>query len=294
MEGPQTRALADHLNDQITGKPVELILVPEHRWQANVLLLNCVGQVIQRVRSHGKWLFFDFSHGVTWLCQLITRAKWTLLTPDEADRLTAPLHPAKHGKARRQQPLITLHLRPRNGGDNLVAVLTGRPIFYILPTERVRAHPEIRVLGPDPLSTTTFYDDFPYRLRQFPTRTVAAALLDQETIAGLGNTLKCEILYAMRFAPSLRVRTLLASQVDSLAQHIVALAATATNFATKGEPFPYKIYDRAGLPCSTCGTEIGVDRSGQDGHLTWYCPTCQTFAEPPMPPPPPPPSLFTR
>src|SRR3954466_5347249 len=54
MEGPQTRALADHLNELITGKPVEQILVPEHRWQANMLLLNCVGQVIQRVRSHGK------------------------------------------------------------------------------------------------------------------------------------------------------------------------------------------------------------------------------------------------
>src|SRR5579862_2609834 len=80
MEGPQTRALAEHLNDVVTGKLVERILVPEHRWQANMLLLNCVGQVVQRVRSHGKWLFFDFSHGVTWLCQLITRAKWTVRT----------------------------------------------------------------------------------------------------------------------------------------------------------------------------------------------------------------------
>ena len=279
MEGPQTRALADHLNELITGKPVEQILVPEHRWQANVLLLNCVGQVIQRVRSHGKWLFFDFSHGVTWLCQLITRAKWTLLTPDEADQLTALAARHKpHKKVR--EPLIALHLRQKSG-DNLVAVLTGHPAFYILPTERVRAHPEIRALGPDPLSTTTFYDDFPYRLRQTPTRTVAAALLDQETIAGLGNTLKCEILYGMRFAPSLRVAMLLASQIDHMAGTIVGLAATATNYATKAEPFPYRVYDRAGLPCSVCGNEITVDRSGQDGHLTWYCPACQSTGEEP-------------
>src|ERR1700744_5201388 len=86
MEGPQTRALAEHLNDVITGKLVERILVPEHRWQANMLLLNCVGQVVQRVRSHGKWLFFDFSHGVTWLCQLITKAKWTVVPTEENGR----------------------------------------------------------------------------------------------------------------------------------------------------------------------------------------------------------------
>lgn len=276
MEGPHTRSLADHLNELVTGKPVEQILIPENRWQANVLLLNCVGQVIQRVRSHGKWLFFDFSHGVTWLCQLITRAKWTLLTPDQADKLAT-----QGGKSlRRREPLITLHLRQRSG-DNLVAVLTGHPIFYILPTERVRAHPEIRVLGPDPLSTTTFYDDFPYRLRQFPTRTVAAALLDQETVAGLGNTLKCEILFAMRFAPGLRVGALLASQIDHLAGSIVGIAATATNYATRAEPFPYRVYDRVGLPCTACGAEITVDRSGQDGHLTWYCPACQLMGEEP-------------
>jgi formamidopyrimidine-DNA glycosylase len=290
MEGPHPRALADHLNDLITGKPVEQILVPENRWQANVLLLNCVGQVIQRVRSHGKWLFFDFSHGITWLCQLITRAKWTLLSPDQAERLATG---GQGARARRREPLITLHLGQRSG-DNLVAVLTGHPIFYILPTERVRAHPEIRVLGPDPLSTTTFYDDFPYRLRQFPTRTVAAALLDQETLAGLGNTLKCEILYAMRFSPGLRVATLLASQIDHLAGSIVGIAATATNYATKAEPFPYRVYDRAGLPCVACGTEITVDRSGQDGHLTWYCPACQLMADPPASGVLPQPSLFPR
>src|ERR1700749_3486861 len=102
MEGPHTRALAEQLNTLITGKPLERIIVPEGRWQANVLLLNCVGQVIQRIRSHGKWLFFDFSHGFTWLCQLITKSKWSVVTEQEAASVAA------HGKRR---PLLTVHLR---------------------------------------------------------------------------------------------------------------------------------------------------------------------------------------
>ncbi len=291
MEGPQTRALADHLNELITGKPVERIIVPENRWQANVLLLNCVGQVIQRVRSQGKWLFFDFSHGITWLCQLITRAKWVVRTdlfyPDSqnpaasrnAGSLSASGDTAETSR-RRREPLIILHLRS-DSEKPLIAILTGNPIFYTIPTDQVRAHSEIRALGPDPLTSPSFYDDFPYRLRQAPGRTVAAGLLDQEIVAGLGNTLKCEILYAMRFPPSLRVGALLASQVDQLAKAIVAVVATATTFAVKAEPYPYRIYDRAGLPCPSCGAEIAVDRSGQDAHLTWYCPACQPVGQDP-------------
>lgn len=298
MEGPQTRALADHLNELLAGRPVEKILVPEHRWQANVLLLNCVGQVIQRVRSHGKWLFFDFSHGITWLCELITRSKWTVRAengmedpddpkPSPGDSETLHLHPS-----RRREPLITMFLRGRHDpigvpaanrpGGRLVAALTGHPIFYILPTAKVREHPDIRALGPDPLASAKFYEDFPYRLRQTPGRTVAAALLDQAVVAGLGNALKCEILYAMRFAPSVRVGALLASQIDHLAGTIVGLTATATTFAVKGEAFPYRAYDRAGLPCGVCGAEIAVDRSGQDAHLTWYCPACQPVGKEPL------------
>ncbi len=64
------------------------------------------------------------------------------------------------------------------------------------------------------------------------------------------------------------------------------MAAMATTHATHNlahdaaaKNFPHRVYDRAGLPCPTCSTEIAVDRSGQDGHLTWYCPTCQSLGQ---------------
>ena len=284
MEGPHTRALAEHLNDVVTGKMVERILVPEHRWQANMLLLNCVGQVVQRVRSHGKWLFFDFSHGISWVCQLITKAKWAIV-PTEANEkyLTPPPPPPTPSRPhkRHRPPLITVCFRAQTSTPPIVAILTGHPAFFILPTEKVWAHPEIRALGPDPIGSPDFHDDFPYRLRQHPTRTVAATLLDQEIVAGLGNALKCEILFATRFSPSAKIGALMASQIDRLASSVVALVATATTFAGKGLPFPYRVYDRAGLLCTVCNTEIAVDRSGQDAHLSWYCPTCQPVGQEP-------------
>jgi formamidopyrimidine-DNA glycosylase len=272
MEGPQTRALAEQLNELITGKPLERIVVPEGRWQANMLLLNCVGQVIQRVRSHGKWLFFDFSHGVTWLCQLITKSKWAVLPAGEATLLA---------ESTKRRPLLTVYLRNAGGGPPFAAVLTGRPIFYILPTAKAWQHAEVQAMGPDPLATATFHDEFPYKLRQNPHRSVSAALLDQETVAGLGNMLKCEILYATRLWPGVKVANLLSSQIDFLAGTTVGIVATATTFAVKNQPFPYRVYDRANLPCGICGHDIAVDRCGQDAHLTWYCPVCQSVGREP-------------
>ena len=100
-------------------------------------------------------------------------------------------------------------------------------------------------------------------------------------MAGLGNMLKCEILFATRFSPAVRVGTLLSSQVDFLAGTVVGLVATAATCASKGQAFPHRVYDRAGLACGICGTEIVVDRSGQDAHLTWYCPACQPVGREP-------------
>ena len=93
--------------------------------------------------------------------------------------------------------------------------------------------------------------------------------------------LKCEILYTTRFSPTVRVGSLLSSQIDCLSGTIVGLVATATTFATKGQPYPHRVYDRAGLPCGICQTEITVDRSAHDSHLTWYCRTCQTVGKEP-------------
>ena len=93
--------------------------------------------------------------------------------------------------------------------------------------------------------------------------------------------LKCEILYATRFSPTVRIGSLLASQIDYLSATLAGLMTTASLFAAKAQPYPYQVYDRAGLPCAICQTEITVDHSGQDGHLTWHCPTCQTLGREP-------------
>jgi len=286
MEGPQTKILAEQLEAVLAGQVVEHLLVPEGRWQANVMLLHCTGQVIQRVRTHGSWLLLDFSHGVTWMCQLLARSTW---------RTTLALHLCRDGATRwvdsedaasrcdgakqahkssssSSRPLLTLTLR-----DGTVATLTGRPLFLIASTELVPQLAPLRESGPDPLSESFAAEDLQFRLRQASARTVASALLDERVISGIGNALKCEILFAARLPPAARIASLYASQLQAVAVAAVLVARRSYAHLVKdpaADP-PYQVYDRAGEPCPVCGGEITTDRSGSDAHWTWYCPVCQ-------------------
>lgn len=272
MEGPHIRVLADILHGALTAAPVDRIDVPEHRWQANMLLMNCVGQVIQRVRSHGKWIFFDFSHGVSWACHLLAQSTWRVHIPkhDQTERFV---------RADGRPPLIRLILR--NGHE---AILTGRPIFLTLPTESLMNHAQLKDIGPDPLSPQFPPELFLTRVRAMANRALASALTDQHVVAGIGNHLKCEILFAARLAPDIRVSDMYASQLSALIEPIRATMESDLEFFKTHEPGelpPSAVYDRAGEECRVCGTEIIADRNAGDGHWTWYCPNCQkTEAKP--------------
>ena len=264
MEGPPTHALADTLAAHLTGHPVERIHVPAGRWQANVLLHNCVGQVIQRIRAHGRWLFLDFSHGVTWATKLLAKAAWTLRLPGEPDRVLPGL------------PMVSLELR-----TGVKGCLSGRATFLIMPTESLLTHAALRALGPDPLITPTFDIDFPHRLRRAASRTLAAALVDQDIVAGLGPALRSEILFAAGLAPSARVATLLASDIDALTRIVAKTYADATAAARRHQPVDYAVFDRPGQPCPRCGTDIAEDHTGSDAQPLWFCPACQKIRETP-------------
>ena len=61
------------------------------------------------------------------------------------------------------------------------------------------------------------------------------------------------------------------------ALHAQTAAAQAYAGQSPRRHYPCRVFDRAGLPCPGCQAEIAVDRSSDDGHLTWYCPKCQTL-----------------
>ena len=140
-------------------------------------------------------------------------------------------------------------------------------------------------IGPEPFSRSFTARALAERLagRRAP---IKAALLDQRTIAGMGNIYADEALWQARVHPlrpagSLsphEARALHRAVRASLRAGIERQGATLRDYRTpQGESGrmqeKFRVYGRAGEPCRRCRTPIEKTRLG--GRGTWFCPHCQ-------------------
>jgi formamidopyrimidine-DNA glycosylase len=140
-------------------------------------------------------------------------------------------------------------------------------------------------LGPEPLSPEFTPELLRDRLagRRAPLK---SALLDQRTLAGLGNIYVDEALWRARLHPATpagslgkRALTRLHESIRmTLETGIAHQGATLRDYAlpsgeTGSMQSEFRIYGRGGEPCERCGAAISKTRIA--GRGTWYCPRCQ-------------------
>jgi formamidopyrimidine-DNA glycosylase len=140
-------------------------------------------------------------------------------------------------------------------------------------------------LGGEPLGRTFTTKSLAARLanRKAP---VKAALLDQRTLAGLGNIYVDEALWRARIHPLRPARELDVEEVRALREGIKRAldagikrqGATLRDYrqpdgSAGSMQKEFKVYGRLGEPCDRCGTPIEKTRIA--GRGTWYCPICQ-------------------
>ena len=113
------------------------------------------------------------------------------------------------------------------------------------------------------------------------------ALLDQRTLAGMGNIYVDEALWRARLHPLVpagevvdeeHLRALTRAIKDSLRAGIARQGATLRDYAqpdgSRGRmQNELKVYGRDDEPCDRCGTPIEKIRVA--GRGTWFCPLCQ-------------------
>jgi formamidopyrimidine-DNA glycosylase len=121
-----------------------------------------------------------------------------------------------------------------------------------------------------------------------------AALLDQRLIAGLGNIYVCEALFRAGLHPEAPAGTLatatgrpreaahrLATVIrEVLTEAVAAGGSTLRDYAhTDGGAGAFqnvfRVYDRAGEPCTTPGCTATIGRLVQSGRSTFLCAACQ-------------------
>lgn len=115
---------------------------------------------------------------------------------------------------------------------------------------------------------------------------VKAALLDQRTVAGLGNIYACEALFRAGISPRRRAGSLGPARAERLARAVREVIAEAVESGGSslrdhaqigGEPgwfqHRFAVYGREGEPCPGCAGPVA--RTVQGGRSTFHCPACQ-------------------
>jgi formamidopyrimidine-DNA glycosylase len=117
---------------------------------------------------------------------------------------------------------------------------------------------------------------------------VKAALLDQRTVAGVGNIYADEALWRAQVHPLTPAQELTPDEVKAL--HKGVRASLQAGVRRQGSTLRdyrlpdgssgtaqdrFKVYGRAGEPCERCGSPI--DKIRVAGRGTWYCPSCQIY-----------------
>ena len=148
------------------------------------------------------------------------------------------------------------------------------PVLELMTNSRTRFDQRLAALGPDILAEELDERAFLRRLRaDDPTRGIGDALLDQRTLAGIGNIWKSEACFAAEIDPWRP----LSAVSDDEALAIVrsarpAMQASAEHGGARLEP---RVFERAGLPCPRCGTILRARGQGEDNRTTYWCPGCQ-------------------
>ncbi|MBA3523590.1 MAG: formamidopyrimidine-DNA glycosylase [Geodermatophilaceae bacterium] len=135
---------------------------------------------------------------------------------------------------------------------------------------RVRLEPDIGALGPDAAEISRA--EFRARVGRGKAP-IKARLLDQSTLAGVGNLLADETLWQARISPLRRTNTLDDEALDHLRR--VLRAATRRAIARGGVHTGVVIeHRRPGGTCPRCGAPM--TRATVGGRTTWWCPVEQT------------------
>jgi endonuclease-8 len=267
-EGPEIRRAADALAAAVVGKPLTRAWFWTPALQRHAKGL--VGRTIESITPHGKALLTRFDHG------------WTLYSHNQ-------LYGVWKVAAAGERPDTTRSLRVALETTDRAILLYSASDVAMWRSDEVHRHPFLAKLGPDVLDPALDAATVAARLRdpRFRGRALAALLLDQGFLAGMGNYLRSEVLFQAKLAPGQRPADLGAAQVRALSKALLDIPRRS--YATRGiapasgmredyltdtpDGFRFKVFDREDQPCERCGTSIVREEHGT--RRLYLCPRCQ-------------------
>ncbi|MDQ0820630.1 formamidopyrimidine-DNA glycosylase [Arthrobacter sp. V4I6] len=309
-EGHSVHRLARQFGDVFSGARLA-VSSPQGRFVQGAALLD--GHVLTASVAHGKHLFLGFEHGLLLHVHLGLYGAWNFggdatfrgassigaprkvgereLYDDEAEAAAGSGFESYTGP-----PEPVGAVRVRLAGSHGWADLRGATTCEVITAAEGEA--VLARLGPDPLRNrpgdrNAFVAGV--RARRTP---LAALLMDQKVIAGVGNVYRAELLFRQRIDPWLAGKALSADAAGRLWDDTVAMMSdgvrdgriittpseywssswspTDATEPIRGLPAPEEshfVYRRQGLGCRNCGTPVAL--TDLAARKLYWCPACQ-------------------
>jgi endonuclease-8 len=255
-EGDTIHYAAHRMRPLLVGRIPDELVAPQPRHRPDRWPQRLAGRAVRSVDAHGKHLFLRFEGDLTLHSHLRMNGVWGTYRRGQ-----------RWGRSPRRAWLIL------RAGDHDIVQFDG-PVLELLTESRTRFDHRLAALGPDILAPELDEARFLRRLREDdPTRPIGDALLDQRTIAGIGNLWKAEGCWLAGIDPWRPTRDV----TDEEALAIVRLTrAPMQHSAREGHlTRPKAVHDRAGRPCPRCGGPIAQRGQWDDNRTTYWCPACQ-------------------
>jgi len=271
-ELPEVETVRRALEPALVGRTIERAEIADARLtrpeEPQLVAAELDGERVAAVERRGKYLVIRFESGRALLVHL---------------RMTGSFRTAPAGGAD-DNPYRRAVVRLDDGSDVAYRDVRRFGTWLLLEPDEVEPYLAVR-LGPEPLEEGFTPRVLRDRLagRRAPLK---AALLDQRTVAGLGNIYADEALWRAKLHPRREAGTLTAAEIrrvhrgirEALEMGVARQGSTLRDYrqpdgASGSMQDEFKAYGRLGEPCERCGTPI--DRIVVGGRGTWYCPRCQ-------------------
>lgn len=243
------------------------------------------GRRVNRLARRAKYILADLDSGETLVMHLGMSGRFSVHAKGDELRLGSTVYePARDG---------------RRAAHDHVIIETDAPaeivfndhrrfgLMLLVDTASLGTHPLFDGLGPEPLSRGFNAKLLESALRDRRTP-IKSALLDQRTVAGLGNIYVCEALFHAGISPRRMATSVRGERTKALVVAIRSVLRAAikaggsslrdyarTDGALGEFQHRFAVYDREGKPCVRHGCRGKVRRIVQSGRSTFFCPGCQ-------------------
>jgi formamidopyrimidine-DNA glycosylase len=271
-ELPEVETVRAGLSPRLVGRRFEDVRILDARLTRPVdpaeVAAELIGERVRAVDRRGKYLIVRFESGLVLLIHL---------------RMAGSLLCARNGSLP-DDPHRRAVVKLDDGSDVAYRDVRRFGTWLLLEPEEAEPYLAARV-GEEPLDTLFTAARLGERLAGRRT-SLKAALLDQRTLAGLGNIYADEALWRARLSPLRPAAGLDRNELRRL--HRGIRAALEHGLARQGSTLrdyrlpdgsggsmqdEFRVYGRRDEPCDRCGTPIARTRVA--GRTTWFCPTCQ-------------------